>query len=63
MKKEIIYTTKDNQDFSIKLEDNIYHNNKVLLFSIFNGASNMYFLDVNEVDEFCELLQEYKKLM
>lgn len=65
MKKDIIYTNKDNQDFRLEpfLPNYATAAGKEanLRFYISNGCSEFYFLDSIEVDEFCELLQEKKK--
>lgn len=65
MKKEVIYTNKDNQDFKVETHIPAYNTaageGKSLRFYISNGCSEFYFLDSTEVDEFCELLQEKKK--
>jgi hypothetical protein len=53
MKKQVIYTNKDNDDFVI---ENHTENPPVLKFGICNGGSMLYFLDFEEVQEFCEIL-------
>lgn len=62
IKQHIIYTNQDNQDFTIDTSidpvDNTYGN---MSLQLSNGSSSLYFLEADEVDEFCELLQQYKK--
>ena len=65
MKKKIIYTNLDNEDFELneysspeEEPDTPYRN--FLEFSIVNGNSEFYLLTPEEVDEFCNLLQEKK---
>ena len=64
MKKVEIYTNLDNQDFCLLEQAGMTEKsnwNNYLHFQIQGGSCNFYFLSPEEVDEFCELLQEKKK--
>lgn len=62
MNKQIIYTNKDNQDFSVMpYTSNLGTKPTDIRLSIANGCNELYFLDKYEVDEFCKILQEVKK--
>ena len=52
----------DNQDFILEVYKSTYPSMRVSLrFFLSNQANEFYFLSPEEVDEFCELLQEKKK--
>ena len=65
MKKSIIYTNRDNQDFTIEpYVPKTYieaEEEKNMVLTLSNGTSQLYFLSKDEVDEFCKILQEVKK--
>lgn len=64
IKKQIIYTNKDNEDFSLLENTNIKEASEwknYLEVNIIRGNSSIYLLSPKEVDEFCELLQKRKK--
>lgn len=61
IKKTIIYTNKDNQDFEIKPYTNTSTIGYSLLLNISNGCNALFFNSSEEVDEFCALLNEVKK--
>ena len=63
MKKNIIYTNLDNQDFTLEIKDKSYGLTEYLQFTISNNCNYICLLNKEEIDEFCDLLQEYKKLM
>jgi len=55
MKKQIIYTNKDNEDFTITAEFPTDIKSNVVL-RIIGGNNCLYFLEKEEVSEFCEIL-------
>jgi len=65
MNKQIIYTNKDNQDFTvlpyIPTAYSPAGKKKNMILTIANGCSTLYFLNKHEVDEFCKILQEVKE--
>jgi hypothetical protein len=63
MKKEIIYTNKDNEDFTVTTEDCslICGTESQVVFTIRSGGNRFYFLDFKEIEEFCEILKEEGK--
>lgn len=65
MNKQVIYTNKDNQDFTIlpyiPTAYGAVGEEKNVVLNIANGCNQLYFLDKYEVDEFCKILQEVKK--
>ena len=61
MKKQIIYTNLDNQDFSLENYKSNLNGSKAVKFTIHNGCSEFYLLSLQEVDDFCDLLQQLKK--
>lgn len=64
MNKQIIYTNKDNQDFTVVpyVSTAAFPGKPTdVKLTIANGCSELYFLDKYEVDEFCKILQEVKK--
>lgn len=65
MNKQIIYTNKDNQDFTIlpyiPTAYSAGGKERDMVLTIANGCNQLYFLDKHEVDDFCKILQEVKK--
>lgn len=62
MIKQIIYTNLDNQDFIVVPEiSTTCVNPRSIKLEISNGCSYMYFLNKEEIDEFCQILQDLKK--
>ena len=63
MKKEIIYTNKDNEDFTVTSVDYqlIAGTQSQVVFTIRSGGNQFYFLDFKEIEEFCEILKEEGK--
>ena len=61
MNKQIIYTTKDKQDFQVSPYIPTAYSSagkeKTMVLTIANGYNTLYFLDKYEVDEFCKILQ------
>lgn len=55
MKKTITYTNKDNEDFEISAEFPTDIQSNVVI-RIIGGNSCLYFLDKQEVSDFCEIL-------
>ena len=53
MTKKVIYTNKDNQDFEINIKIG-----KHIHLEIIGGNNSLYFLDMDEVNEFCEILKQ-----
>jgi len=56
MKKQTVYTNNDDEDFTLKIQDFLIE------FKLLSG-SDVFYLKSEEVDEFCELLQNSKKEM
>jgi len=54
MKKSIIYTNRDNQDFSVSIHSE--PKRVSLHLEIIGGNNSLYFLDVDEVKDFCDIL-------
>jgi hypothetical protein len=50
MERKVIYTNKDNEDFIIE------QSSTTLKFEILSGSSSFYFLDFEEVQDFCQML-------
>jgi len=59
MKREIIYTNKDDESFTIEKDGT----SDSLCLRIINSNQCLFFMDGDEVDEFCQILTGAKSLM
>jgi hypothetical protein len=60
MKKRIIYTNEDNEDFEV--ETYTYSGNKNVRLNIIAGSNELYFATRKEVEEFCRILMDEAKI-
>jgi len=58
MKKTVIYTNKDNEDFEVTSENILGLLSRQLTIRITSGNNALYLLDKEEVVDFCKILMD-----